>query len=223
MKAVLDHTQTEGPNIQTFWFKPEKSMRYTAGQYTELHLPHDNPDDRGIKRWFTLSSSPTDDLVSITTKFAGDTASTFKKALFSLPQGASVTLADPMGDFVLPKQKDRTIVFVAGGIGITPMHSMVKWLADKHEVRQIHLLYAVHSPKEAIFTDLLKKSPLTLQLHTGALQAEDVLAIPGVQEKALVYLSGPESLTEKLHHDLKERGVDERSLVTDYFPGYDQI
>ncbi len=63
MKVHFDHTTKEAENISTFYFKPEKPVDYTSGQFTRLNLPHDNPDDRGAKRWFTLSSSPTEPLL----------------------------------------------------------------------------------------------------------------------------------------------------------------
>src|SRR5690348_14324223 len=143
MNVVFDHSEPTAANIRTFWFKPERPVQYTAGQFTELYLPHDNADNRGQRRWFTVSSSPTDAMLSITTKYAGDQSSTFKKTLFSLKDGTPLKLADPMGDFVLPKDKTIPLVFVAGGIGVTPMHSMIKYLNDTHEKRTIHLIYAV--------------------------------------------------------------------------------
>ncbi|HTE58022.1 MAG TPA: FAD-dependent oxidoreductase [Verrucomicrobiae bacterium] len=234
MKTILDHTHDEAKNIKTFWFKPEKPARYTAGQFTEIRLKHDKPDDRGDKRWFTVSSSPTDAMMSITTKWAGDKASSFKKTLFSLPMGTEVQLAEPMGDFVLPKQTDRPLVFVAGGIGVTPMHSMIKWLVDTGEKRDIHLLYAANKLEDVAFRDLFEKAPITFQIilnnppkdwkgKSGMLTADAVLEVPGVADTAMVYLSGPEPMIEKLFDDLKAKGVDKKRLITDYFPNYDAI
>src|SRR5579862_735458 len=117
MKVRLDHTNQEAANITTFWFKPLQQLTYTAGQYIELTLPHDRPDDRGIKRWFTLSSAPGGDLVSITTKFAGEKSSTFKRSLFGLSPGAELHMSEASGDFVLPKDSSIPLVLVAGGIG----------------------------------------------------------------------------------------------------------
>ncbi len=63
MRVTLDHTEDVALNIKTFWWKPERPVRYTAGQFIELMLPHENSDKRGSKRWFTLSSSPSEDLL----------------------------------------------------------------------------------------------------------------------------------------------------------------
>ncbi len=234
MNVTFDHTEPVAHNIQTFWFKPERPVRYIAGQYTEIYLPHDHPDDRGIRRWFTLSSSPTDELVSITTKFASHQSSTFKQQLRELKPGAPLKLADPMGDFVLPKDKSIPIVFVAGGMGVTPMHSMVQWLQDKNEQRDIHLIYAVTEADELAFvplftaydlkfTPVVKDPPAGYSGETGSLSIERILQLAPDDGRYRLYLSGPEPMVENFYKELKSRGFSEDRLVTDYFPGYQQF
>ena len=158
MQVVFDHHKDEAANITTFYFKLEAPVRYTAGQYIELTLEHPRPDDRGQKRWFTLSSSPTDPFLSITTKFAGTEGSSFKKALHQLEPGRALRMSEPMGDFVLPKLVQTPLVFVCGGIGITPFHSILTWLTATNESRPITMLYGVHSEEEIIFQETLDKA-----------------------------------------------------------------
>lgn len=234
MRATLDRVETTATNIKTFWFKPERNPRQIAGQFTELYLPHADTDDRGDKRWFTLSNSPTEPLLSITTKFAGDSSSSFKKQLFALQPGAVVSLADPMGDFVLPKDSSVPLVFVAGGIGVTPIHSMVKYLADHDEKRDITLFYAVNHEDELAFTSLFAAYPMRFvpivrepssswQGQTGLLESERVLDALQASPESLVYLSGPEPMIKALATQLQQNGVNKRRIVTDFFPGYSQL
>ena len=124
VKVIFEKSYHEAENIVTFFFKPEQSVQYTAGQFVELTIPHNNPDKRGIKRWLTLSSSPKQALLSITTKFAS-TSSSYKTALLKLEPGTELNMSSPIGDFVLPKLSQTPLIFVAGGIGITPFHSML--------------------------------------------------------------------------------------------------
>ena len=232
MKAIFDHSEDEAANIKTFWFKPERRMDYTAGQYTELTIKHDNPDDRGQKRWFTLSSAPGQDLVSITTKYAGDDkSSTFKKALFSLQSGAEVDMAEAMGDFVMPKDASIPLVFVAGGIGLTPFHSMFEWLADRGEHRNITFIYGVRSEDEIIFQPTFERAGIHATIvvsepsdawggERGRLTAEMILGLSQPADNALIYMSGPEPMIEALEKDMQDHRVDKRRLVGDFFPGY---
>lgn len=231
MQITLDHTKQENYNIKTFWFKPDKPLSYTAGQFIEMFLPHDNPDDRGIKRWFTLSSSPAEELISITTKFAGDKASSFKKTLFGLRPGSKIKIVEPMGDFVLPKDKSLPLVFVAGGIGLTPYHSMVKWLSNAHEQRHIQVLLAFNEPKDILFEDLFKDYGANVKVivsnptakwtgEVGQLSAEKIISLTGVPNDKHIYVSGPEPMVEALEEDLHLHNVAKSQLVLDFFPGY---
>jgi ferredoxin-NADP reductase len=233
MKVVFDHKEPTAKNLKTFWFKPERPVEYLAGQYTEIRLPHDNPDERGDKRWFTLSSSPTDEMVSITTKIFPE-HSTFKGALDSLKTATPLTLADPMGDFVLPKDKTIPLLFIAGGIGVTPMHSMIKWLKDTGEERQIHLVYAVNDLEDMAFRDLfesysLKFTPLVTNPskdwkgETGRLSGERIMQFMNGDPRELVYISGPELMVKQFATDLQKLGIKSSRIVIDDFPGYSEI
>lgn len=207
-------------------------MRYTAGQFIELTLKHPHPDKRGIKHWFTLSSPPTDNLLSITTKFAGqDKSSSFKKALFTLKPGTKLLMSDPMGDFVLPKLIQTPLVFVAGGIGITPFHSILEWLAATGEQRPIKLLYGVNNEDEIIFQDTFDKTGQHATVvisnpspawggERGRLSADLILGLEKPSENTLVYVSGPEPMVESLEKDLKKAGLQKHQLVLDFFPNY---
>lgn len=235
MKVTLSHAKAEAANIRTFYFKPERAVHYTAGQYTELQVPHKHPDDRGDKRWFTLSSSPTDDLLSITTKYAGDDkSSSYKKALFSLQPGVVLEAADPMGDFVLPKLIQTPLVFVAGGIGVTPFHSMLEWLSTTHEERPIKLLYGVRSEDEIVFQETFKKAGIEPTIvvsepsdawggERGVLSAELITSLEKPSDDTLVYVSGPEPMVQALAKDLHAAGLAKNQIVTDEFPNYDAI
>jgi ferredoxin-NADP reductase len=235
MKVTFDHSQAEAANIQTFYFKPERPLRYTAGQYTELHIPHKNPDKRGTKHWFTLSSSPNNEFLTITTKYAGDDkSSTFKKALFRLKPGTELHMADPMGDFVLPKLIQTPLVFVAGGIGLTPFHSMLEWLYETMETRPIKLLYGVRSEDEIVFQDTFKRAGIEPTIvvsqpsdawggERGNLSAEIILGLEKPSDDTLVYVSGPEPMVQALSRDLSKAGLRRDQIVTDEFPNYDAI
>ncbi len=234
MKAVFDHSRPEAANITTYYFKPERPVRHTAGQFTELRLPHENRDKRGEKRWFTISASPTEELLSITTKFAAENGSSFKQVLKNLQPGTPLNLADPMGDFVLPKDLNIPLVFVAGGIGLTPFRSMVKWLTDTGESRDIKMLYALKNSDEIIFRDLFSKYGVDQQIIvstprddwkglSGKLDSDRILEFIGDAGNSLIYISGPEPLVETFDKDLKSSGINKKQIVTDFFPGYMEV
>ena len=235
MQVIFDHSEPEADNIRTFYFKPEQPVSYTAGQFTELTLPHESPDDRGMRRWFTLSSAPAGEFLTITTKYAGDDkSSSFKKALFGLKPGIELRMDEPMGDFVLPKLVQTPLIFVAGGIGVTPFHSIFSWLAETNETRPIRFLYGVRSEDEIIFQPTFERANQHATIvvsdpspawggERGRLNAELILGLEKPSDDTLIYISGPEPMVEDLVKELRTAGVDKRQLVTDDFPNYTSI
>ena len=231
MRVTLDHIQVETEHISTFFFKPERPVQYTAGQFVELTVKHNHPDDRGDRRWFTLSSSPTHKLIGITTKFADTKSSSFKRALRKLKPGAELIMSDPIGDFVLPKLIQIPLVFVAGGIGITPFHSMLQYIAETKEVRPIKMLVGVHSESDIIFQQTFDAAGQHVTIvvseptpawggERGQLNAELILGLEKPTDDSLVYISGPEVMVEVLIKDLLKAGLKKHQLVGDYFPNY---
>jgi glycine betaine catabolism B len=231
MRIRLVRVVDEAKNIKTFWFEPESPLRYQAGQFIEMIIPHEDADKRGVRHWFTLSSSPTENLISITTKFPDERPSSFKSALGALNTGDSVMISEAMGDFVLPKDASRPLVFIAGGIGATPMRSMIKYLQDKQEHRTIEMIYAARTIEEVAFRELFSDYgvPLTIVLseppkkwpgETGPLTAQKVLNIAPAVDDKLYYMSGPEPMVESLFKEMAGLGVSKRHMITDYFPGY---
>jgi ferredoxin-NADP reductase len=234
MNVTFDHSEPESRYITTLYFKPEYPIRYTAGQFIELTVPHKHPDSRGIKRWFTLSSSPMRELLSITTRYSGKESSSFKKTLFALKPGAMLHMSDPMGDFVLPKLIQTPLIFVAGGIGVTPMHSMLQWLSDAHESRPIKFIYGIRSEEELLFqktfddvnqhVTVVVAEPLPAWGgERGQLSAELILGLEKPSDDTLIYISGPEGMVETLFKDLAKEGIKKDHLVGDYFPGYEGV
>lgn len=88
-------------SVYAFYFSLPKDFVYTAGQYIQMTLLHDDVDERGSSRFFTISSSPTEKEYLMITSRKG--WSSFKKALFSLKKGDTVQIFGPMGTFVLPE------------------------------------------------------------------------------------------------------------------------
>lgn len=233
IQATLDEIELVSTDVKTFWFTPQQRVLYTPGQFTEISLPHAHEDDRGHSRWFTLSSSPTEKRLAFTTRFSTKTSS-FKKQLSTLKPGAKLQLAEPMGDFVLPKDASLPLVFVAGGMGITPFRSIVKWLQDTGEKRHIDMLVAVKVEEDLLFqplfthyginmVTLVSEPPRQNSGLTGHLNGDMIYKlVDGLMDKRL-YISGPEPMVETLESQMKKLGFDPSNLVLDFFPGYRPI
>lgn len=201
-------------NIYDFVFDGGE-LNYKPGQYLEWTLSHKNPDSRGNRRYFTLASSPNEDL-RIGVKF-NLISSSFKKALLALNPGDIITASQLGGDFVLPKDSKIKLAFIAGGIGITPFRSMIQ-----SEKRDVVLLYSNKNNSEAVYGDVLNKVK-TYYIETekeGHINAEMIKKeIPDYKER-IFYLSGPPNMVDSFKKILGNLGVSIFKIKTDYFPGY---
>jgi ferredoxin-NADP reductase len=225
MKARLVKKVKRAENIASYFFSVDLVPKYSAGQYIELTIKHDNPDDRGQKRWFTVSIPPNDEYLSITTRYIPGSSSSFKIALNKLGPDDIVNISAPMGDFVLPIDQSIPLLFVAGGIGITPYLSILGYLLETREPRTISLLYSVKSKAEAInlddYQDLLTNYKLLVTGESSRLTSETILEEAGKLKNPLIYISGPEKMVEVLGKEIVASGIDSSKVVGDYFPGYD--
>src|SRR6266545_4588090 len=138
------------PDIYDFIFAPKRKLAFAPGQYMEWTLGHDDPDSRGNRRYFTLASSPTEDNLRLGIKFYRNSSS-FKRALLSMDAHGQIVAAQLAGDFVLPDDPQQKCVFIAGGIGITPFRSMLKYLVDARQPRPIVLFYANRTVDEIVY------------------------------------------------------------------------
>lgn len=210
---------------------PERPVDYIAGQFAELTVPHADVDKRSNKRWFTLASNPTDPHIAITTRFGQtNTRSSFKQALLKLQPGDVVQLSEPMGDFVLPLNDTIPLVWIAGGIGITPMRSMATWLAQSTDTREITLFHGIRRADDAIFAGAMRSAqiPVTTilandRLYTGLIQQVVDIHKTSSNNNAsatLFYISGSENMVQTVRQGLLNHGIVNYQIIVDSFLGY---
>ncbi|MBI3559227.1 oxidoreductase [Candidatus Gottesmanbacteria bacterium] len=210
LNLTLEEKIQLAPQIYDFVFKTDKKFSFLPGQYLEWTLNHE-------RRYFTIASSPTEENVRLGTKFS-QPSSSFKTALLNLTPGEKITAGNLDGDFILPAAGNQPLVFIAGGIGITPFRSMIKYLTDTNQKRDIILLYCAKTADEFIYQEIFKDTKTVYKV--GRLEKEDLIkAAPDLAQR-FFYLSGPHSMVDSFKKILFELGVKNNQIKTDYFPGY---
>lgn len=225
------------PDIFDFVFNSNGKLNFKPGQYLEWTLGHKNPDSRGVRRYFTIASSPLEEGIRLGVKFY-DLGSSFKKKLKSLKLGDVMTASQLAGEFTLPMDPTKKMVFIAGGIGITPYRSMVKYLLDTNQKRDIVLFYSNRIPSEIFYKDVLDEARQRLGIKTvytltdtsqvplgwegkvgyvdGKMISEEVLDYGD----RMFYLSGPHSMVIAFKKTLKVMGIKKGQIKIDFFPGF---
>ena len=224
-KLTLAHRRHETMDAFSFQFHSAEIKNWKPGQYLHYTLEHPHPDSRGCERYFTISSAPFEGHIQLTTRFSEKKGSTFKKALHDMPVGGTIGADGLEGDFVVDDPSKR-LVFIAGGIGVTPYRAILLTLDHARAPINVDLLYANRDegfPFKAELELLVKKHP-AFRLHyftgTKRLDERGIEAAVGSAGEAVFYVSGPEPMVEALEKLLKGMGVPKSRVKADYFPGY---
>jgi ferredoxin-NADP reductase len=212
-----------------FTFLPGQSMNVTLVNAPET-------DSRGHTRTFSIASAPFEATLEIATRLR-DTA--FKRVLASLPAGAPVKIRGPGGKFTLPQEADRPVVFLAGGIGITPFISMLRQAAHDGSGRRRVLVHSNGRPEDAPYLDELQamqsggkgfrlvttmtqmeRSTREWDGERGMVDANLLGRHAIAADGSVFYIAGPPRMIADLKSMLLAAGVNEADIRTDEFFGY---
>lgn len=228
MKLVFTEKRKVEDDAYSFFFKPKRKFSWRAGQYLFYTIPSDNPDSRGVTRYFTISSAPFEKHIAITTRIFKN-SSTFKKSLMKLKAGDEIEASGPDGDFIVTNLK-RNLVFIAGGIGITPFRSILAESAHSGQNLNVQLLYA-NKNENIVFKDELeslknKTSNLKINYfissaHIDAQSIEKLITNNKLTNNPLFYVSGPSNFVRAIRDILKSQNVSKENIKLDFFSGYD--
>lgn len=218
------------PNVSSFRFANTFNIFYRAGQYSILTIMKNR---KKLRHVFSISSSPTEKGYLEYTTMLRDTD--FKNSLRELRIGEKVYLDLPFGDFVIEENATK-ICMLAGGIGITPFRSMIKFCTDNRLPIKITLLYGSRSEEDIAFRDdfemMEKENPNLKVVHILTRDSEGWRGYVGYIDEALVkkevpdykdnlfYCCGPPVMIETIEDRLSRIGVKTERIRKENFSGY---
>lgn len=231
---IIDKKEIVKGTLQvTFEIRDEK-FTFKPGQYCFVNLPKLlYPDDRGSKRHFSIVNSPNEkEIIVIATRLRN---SGFKKTLNELPLGSIINLGPIAGTFTLPEVSKKPSVFLAGGIGITPYISMLRFIKEERLSHKITLIYSNRDSSSAAYLDELETLTRTLPNFKLILTMTDDPNWPQEKRKIdaqfikdyikdsnkpLYFVVGPPAMVEAIQRALLEAGVDVSNTKIENFTGY---
>ena len=244
MKLLLLEKKQEARDTISFIFKSETGLDFKPGQFLRYHIADPRPDERSDNRFFSIACAPFENIIRLTTKFAQNESSTFKKNLFKLNVGQNIEAFGPSGSFMLEDAK-KQYVFIAGGIGITPFHSIVLDLNHRHEKINITLLYANRTGKPLFSQELneiaqnhpefkiyylisdepVKNEQIASNIGVlgGKISEQTIKTLIPDFRSLIYYISGPEPMMMAFEDMLRKMGIPKENIKRDYFPGYENF
>ncbi|RFZ83153.1 oxidoreductase [Mucilaginibacter terrenus] len=156
IKLRVDSIKRELPDTATFYLSTTSAekIRYSAGQFLTLIFQHHNEE---IRRSYSLSSSPDEELLAITVKrVVNGEISRF--LLTKVHPGDILFAAEPAGKFTVSNHDDQKDIFLfAAGSGISPVFSQLKYILNRPGASKVHLIYSSQSVAHIIFRNELEE------------------------------------------------------------------
>lgn len=225
-KFHVQEIKNETKDVFTLALKSERIFLFKAGQFCFLRL---GKDKLYARHPFTISSSPKENELHFTVKLTGR----FTKALSKLKNGEEVIIDGPFGIFTI-EDYDKDLVFIAGGVGITPFMSMIKDKIKNNKTQNIILLYGSKTKEDIIYKGLLdnikkdwfKKVYIlsdnssflrTHEYETGYINEEIIKKYVKNINNALFYICGPEPMKNNLKKILNKLEVKKHNIVVEDF------
>ncbi|TWU40089.1 Phenol hydroxylase P5 protein [Novipirellula aureliae] len=222
-------------DTMAFHFSKPEGFDFRAGQFADFTLL-DPPetDDEGNTRCFSLVDAPYEPDLVIATRMRD---SAFKRVLRELPLGTEIKMDGAYGDFTLHKTESTPAVFMIGGIGVTPVRSMIAQATHDKTTHQITLLHSSSTPDELPFVDDFEQltkdnqkfryvavasdsAPDDWRGERGRIDAEMVKKYVSDRDRPIYYLSGPPSMVKAMRQLLVGMKVNEDNIRSEEFSGY---
>jgi len=232
MQAETEVTQvlSRTRDVLSVRFARPRDFDYQPGQYMFITLR--SKGEQKTKH-LTISSSPTEDFLEVTKRLTGHE---FSNALGAAKAGDRVMIRGPYGDFTFQGEHDR-VCMLSGGIGITPLRSMIRYSTDKGLSARIVLLYSNSHEDEIVFGDdlesMARQNPNLNVVNTITKPSPAWKGLKGRIDRDMIvrevpdyanhvfFTSGPRKMVDAILALLKDLGLPENQIKQEYFPGYD--
>jgi glycine betaine catabolism B len=222
--AVID----ESPSIRTFRLVRPESFTFRAGQFLTVRV---QVDGQPHVRCYSISSAPeATGYIEISVRRQGLVSSTLHA---TVRPGSSLDVKPPAGRFVYPGGEGRPLVLIAGGVGITPLISMLRHGVVADPGRPTTLLYSARGSRELAFRDelmsLARRHPHVRLVCTvtepgadwsgrvGRLDGAFITECVPDATSAVFLMCGPHEMIRVLSEALIGRGVPESQVRFEVF------
>ena len=226
----------ETPNVRTLRLADLSGgnvpFRHLPGQFLTFTV---QPNDQLVKRSYTIASSPTRrDFLDVTVK--REERGTVSGFLHNVHEGDTLQTTGPSGSFTFLGDAANSIVLISGGVGITPMMSVVRYLTDRSWPGDMFFIFGCRGEQDVIYREeleyLQRRHPnLHLSITAMEVQSADwpyargtitkellVAAVPHIGTRR-VHLCGPKPMMNALKPMLADLGVPTEQIKSEIFIG----
>ncbi len=233
VKAKLIERLCRAEGIESFRFVPEESIEFVAGQFLQVMFDPAREDNKDLNKYLSFSCSPCKPYIEVTKRLSN---SVFSRRLRELRMGDEVLFRAPLGNCVFTEQYKK-IAFLIGGIGITPVVSIIEYIIDKKFDTDVVLFYSNRTDDDIAFRKELERwrtvdNRLKVLFTVTDCQPKDTRCIFGSIDRQLLqqqltdyaervfFIFGPPKMVEAMTALCLEIGCNKENIKTESFIGY---
>lgn len=147
IRAIFKERIARTPTTQSFRFTPSEKITFIPGQFLQVVFDPQDANNKELNKYLSFSSSPAREYIEVTKRLS---SSPFSQKLRDLRTGDELILKAPMGNCAF-KDEYKRIGFLIGGIGITPVISILEYIIDKKLDTDAALFYSNRTPDDIAF------------------------------------------------------------------------
>jgi len=233
IKAKLLEKIKRTGQIASFRLKPDEKVDFTPGQFLHVIFDREDKNNGTLNKYLSFSSSPTKDYIEVTKRLS---ESAFSQKLKSLKISDEILLRGPLGNCVL-KEEYKRIGFLIGGIGITPVISMIEYIVHKKLNTDVVLLYSNRKEDDIafkkdlrywqsanknirVFFTLTDCEPKDKTCIYGRITKELVAENVRDAEERVFFIFGPPKMVEAMKNICLNMNCKQENIKTEKFIGY---
>ena len=232
IKASLSERIKRTKDIESFRFLPEVRVDFLPGQFTQLIFDSDNLGNHQLNKYLSFSSSPTKQYLEVTKRLS---ESEFSQKLRGLKPGDKVDLKPAMGSCVF-SDDNKEVAFLIGGIGITPVISIIEYIENKRLKTNVILFYSNRTEDIAfkeeldswqtandnikVFYLVTDCEPKDQSCINGAISQELLIEKIERWRDRTFFVFGPPMMVKAMHNLCLKTGCDKNKVKTESFIGY---
>lgn len=232
-KAKLQQRIQKTPTVKSYRFIPEGKLDFIPGQFLKLIFDENNPNNPELNKYLSFSSSPTKEYIEVTKRISD---SKFSHRLKSLKLNEQVLLQAPLGNSVF-KDEYKKIGFLIGGIGITPVISIIEYIINQKLNTDIMLFYSNRIEEEIAFKpelDLWQSNNYNIKVFYiltdcppkdfnclfGRIDKELVLRNVVDLKERIFFIFGPPQMVDSMSNICLSLDCGKEKIITEKFIGY---
>jgi len=233
IKARLIEKISRTPTVISYRFFPAEKLEFLPGQTAELIFDESNRSNRDLNKYLSFSSSPNNNYIELTKRLS---QSAFSFRLDGLKIQDEVIIKGPLGGCIF-EEKYNKITFLIGGIGITPVISIIEYITQKKLNTQVSLFYSNRTEEEIAFKKELDTwqaennnikvyytitdcQPKNKSCRYGFINKDFLAANTCNLSESVVFIFGPPKMVDVMSALSLEMGCDKFNIKTEKFVGY---